>query len=231
MEDKVRMVASYLDGAFDPKEPRRIVRAMRKGTTEEVYEDGEWVKKHKEPLEFDTIVGTGLSGALLVPRIATTLKVDYMIVRKEGDGSHSGNLAEGTLGKRWVFFDDLIDGANTFNRVYSTVERIVTKHRDHQKYRLWNRPQANEFESTFVGAFLYNQSRTHTPEDMIEIWGERLCFHPEVIRRKEEERKEQELRIERERAARVNEHNKWYSMPIAGGSSIKYGTTQIWSAW
>jgi adenine/guanine phosphoribosyltransferase-like PRPP-binding protein len=68
-------------------------------------------------IQFDTLVGTGLSGALVVPTLARALGRHWMIIRKADDTSHAiqqGNgRAVGTLGSRWLFVDDLICSGNT----------------------------------------------------------------------------------------------------------------------
>lgn len=67
-------------------------------------------------VKYDTLVGTGLSGSLVVPTLARAFNVHWAIVRKN-DGSHSGNSFEGEIGQRWLFVDDFIDSGATANRV------------------------------------------------------------------------------------------------------------------
>lgn len=69
----------------------------------------------------DTIVGRGLSGALTVPYIARALGLRWAIARKDGDGSHSSECIEGTIGRRWVFVDDLISSGNTLTKTIISV--------------------------------------------------------------------------------------------------------------
>ncbi|AYD87004.1 phosphoribosyl transferase [Mycobacterium phage NearlyHeadless] len=87
-------------------------------------------------VEFDTLVGTGLSGTIAVIKLAKMLDKRYLLVRKPNDGSHSSQPAEGSLGRRWVFVDDLISSGRTFARV-------------------WNKIQSWGFDTEFVGVFLY----------------------------------------------------------------------------
>lgn len=78
-------------------------------------------------VEFDTIVGTGLSGTLVVPRLAKVLKVGWGIVRKEEERSHRERLVEGTLlGKRWLFVDDWVATGSTLRRVLHTMATYCT---------------------------------------------------------------------------------------------------------
>src|SRR4051812_16554608 len=68
--------------------------------------------------KYDTLVGTGLSGSLVIPLLARGLDCDWLIVRKENDGSHSTKPAEGRLGRRWLFVDDFIASGATLRRVH-----------------------------------------------------------------------------------------------------------------
>lgn len=79
-------------------------------------------------VDFDTMVGTGLSGSLIIPRLAEMLKKNWLIVRKENDGTHSSRLAEGSLGERYIFVDDLIDSGATRKHVLATVKQVIASH-------------------------------------------------------------------------------------------------------
>lgn len=82
-------------------------------------------------LQFDTLVGTGLSGALVVPSLARALtrqgqpEVKWLIVRKPEDSTHSSLPVEGDLGRRWVFVDDFIASGKTFRRVKDTIASLA----------------------------------------------------------------------------------------------------------
>jgi orotate phosphoribosyltransferase len=86
-------------------------------------------------VDFDTIVGTGFSGGLVVPTLAMRLKKKFVLIRKENDDSHhgSGRLI-GELGERWLFVDDFVSSGATKRRVIdkiqlaSIVEDINTVH-------------------------------------------------------------------------------------------------------
>lgn len=90
--------------------------------------------------KFDTLVGRGLSGALVVPYVARALDKHWLIVRKTGDGSHSHEIAEGNLGHAWLFFDDLICSGRTLAAAVSAVKEICA---------------SLGYETTFVGAYTY----------------------------------------------------------------------------
>lgn len=90
-------------------------------------------------VDFDTVVGTGMSGTIAAIKLAKMMGKRYLAVRKPNDGSHSSQPAEGSLGKRWIFVDDLISSGATFARV-------------------WNKIESFDFDTEFVGAFLYGSA-------------------------------------------------------------------------
>lgn len=98
-------------------------------------------KVHLRGIKFDTMVGTGVSGAIVVPRLAEAFGCEWMIVRKEKDGSHSNHKHEGRLGQRWIFVDDLIDSGATHRRVRASIEALCEK---------------KGHVSEYVGAYLYD---------------------------------------------------------------------------
>lgn len=82
--------------------------------------------------EFDTLVGTGFSGGIIIPALALRLRKRFVLIRKESDDSHhgSGRLL-GELGKRWIFVDDFVSSGATRNRVIEKVEAAALLH-DHE---------------------------------------------------------------------------------------------------
>ncbi|QKO02458.1 phosphoribosyl transferase [Mycobacterium phage DroogsArmy] len=121
---------SYLRLAHDPE---RLVKI---------------IEPHVERVEFDTLVGTGLSGTLATAAVAKALGKHYFIARKPNDGTHSGNrYGEGKLGARWVFLDDLIATGRTLGRVWDAV---------YQTSQRWNHT------TEFVGAVLYGDGSWYT---------------------------------------------------------------------
>jgi orotate phosphoribosyltransferase len=93
---------------------------------------------------FDTIVGTGLSGALVVPTLARATESYFAIVRKPTDSSHSNAPFEGTIGDRWVFVDDFISTGATLVRVVNTIKDASA--------------QYGGAPTTFVGAWEYQRA-------------------------------------------------------------------------
>lgn len=115
--------SSYLNKAFN--EPHVLIEAMVKETA---------------GVEYDTMVGTGLSGLLVVPILARALNKHFAIVRKEQDKSHRECDIEGTIGERWIFVDDFISSGATKNRVIKAVEGL----------RNWR------FNPEYVGTYEYH---------------------------------------------------------------------------
>lgn len=77
-------------------------------------------------VEHDTIVGTGLSGTMVVPMLAWVTGKQFAIVRK-GEPNHSYIDVEGKIGHKWVFVDDLISTGDTLKRVFYAINDNVAK--------------------------------------------------------------------------------------------------------
>jgi hypothetical protein len=99
-------------------------------------------------VEFDSVVGTGVSGALILPRFAVEFAVPFMLVRTH-PAEHSAYLAEGRLGRRWLFLDDKIVTGATLDRVKEAVVKIAGS--------------SGGFKTECVGAYLY--STNHYQEE------------------------------------------------------------------
>lgn len=80
-------------------------------------------KEFEHADDFDTIIGTGMSGCLVVPRLAADLGLHWAVVRKPDVKSHSSKAVEGRVGKRWVFVDDFVSSGATYQRVRETVAK------------------------------------------------------------------------------------------------------------
>lgn len=77
--------------------------------------------------DFDTMVGTGFSGGIVIPSLALAMGKKFVLIRKETDDSHHGKgRLLGDLGKRWIFVDDFISSGRTRKRVISKI-REATK--------------------------------------------------------------------------------------------------------
>ncbi len=101
----------------------------------------ETAKERLANVEFDTLVGTGFSGSIVIPSIALALGKNFVLIRKESDDSHhGGGRLLGQLGKRWIFVDDFVSSGRTRLRVINKIEEAV---------------RVNSNKSEFVGQYMY----------------------------------------------------------------------------
>lgn len=139
----------YMDKAF--RDPGEIIDGARKAL---------------RGVRYDTLVGTGMSGAVIVPTLARALRKKFLIVRKDEDtmSSHSNLKWVGELGKRWVFVDDFISGGGTYARVRDGVQEAAEFWRkddrpilswDEEGARVYGESTREPFETTHVGNFMY----------------------------------------------------------------------------
>lgn len=110
-------------------------------------------------LEFDTVVGSGFSGGMLLPILAYRLGLKYALVRKEGwrADSHADRELEGELGDRWLFVDDLVASGATFARCATAVVSLCSTGRH---------------PITFAGGCTYHYQEVWTPEELCSRWAE-----------------------------------------------------------
>lgn len=113
---EVKIGNACLDGAFDSPEEqsRRMTQTL---ANHNVYFD-----------QYDTLVGTGFSGALVVPQLGRALAKDYLLIRKPGDSHHHGTaIAEGNFNNsgKWIFVDDGIATGATYSRVRKAVNQLA----------------------------------------------------------------------------------------------------------
>lgn len=80
-----------------------------------------------EGVDYDTMIGTGLSGALVVPIFARAMGKKFAIVRKPNDSSHSYSQFEGEIGERWLFVDDFVATGATFYRVQTVINELSAR--------------------------------------------------------------------------------------------------------
>ena len=76
----------------------------------------------------DFIVGTGISGTLVLLPVAIRLKIHFAAVRKLMCGSHANNLMESSLSGendayRYVIIDDFVSSGETLKTVKKTMRR------------------------------------------------------------------------------------------------------------
>lgn len=92
-------------------------------------------------VDFDTIVGTGFSGGIVIPALALSMGKKFVLIRKDGDDSHhrNGRLV-GELGERWIFVDDFILSGRTRTRVIGKISEALVE---------------TGSKTTFVGQYMY----------------------------------------------------------------------------
>lgn len=73
--------------------------------------------------EFDSIVGTGVSGVTIGSILAHCLDKHFVFIRKDSEKSHSRFAVEGNPGYGFVVVDDLICSGSTLLGILDTVER------------------------------------------------------------------------------------------------------------
>ena len=73
---------------------------------------------------FDAIAVSGYSSAMTASIVASKLRKNLVLVRKESEERFSNHIVEGQHNQRVLFFDDLIDTGGTFRRIRNGVEKI-----------------------------------------------------------------------------------------------------------
>jgi len=101
----------------------------------------ERAKRDLAGVDFDTIVGTGFSGGIVIPSLALAMGKKFVLIRKETDDSHHGRgRLLGQLGERWIFVDDFVSSGRTRQRVINKINEEAA---------------AYEFRTTLVGQYMY----------------------------------------------------------------------------
>lgn len=126
-----QFVTGYCDVAF--QDPDHIITVA---------------KRKLRGVDFDTIVGTGFSGGLIVPMLARAMDRNFVLIRKPRDNSHHSGHMVGLLGERWIFVDDFIASGSTLRRV----KRIVKA-----------QAQARYHETSYVGSYCYRGAFGNEP--------------------------------------------------------------------
>lgn len=100
-------------------------------------------------VEFDTLVGTGFSGSIVIPALALSMGKKFVLIRKETDDSHHGRgRIVGQLGKQWIFVDDFISSGKTRTRVMGKIADAVA---------------ASGQPTTMVGQYMYEARSWENP--------------------------------------------------------------------
>lgn len=105
-------------------------------------------KKRLADVDFDTLVGTGFSGGIVIPTLALQMDKKFVLIRKETDDSHHGaGELLGELGSRWIFVDDFVSSGRTRRRVISKIDDALWRERG---------------ESEMVGEYMYKSRVTES---------------------------------------------------------------------
>lgn len=110
--------------------------------------------KTLDTVKFDTMVGTGLSGTLVVPTLARAFGVHWAIIRKEVS-IHTNTKIEGDIGQNWLFVDDFISSGETLRRVQNIVNGITWSEYDQTT---WSYQTVN-FTTNYVGTYEYEKDQ------------------------------------------------------------------------
>lgn len=109
----------------------------------------ETAKERLADVDFDTLVGTGFSGGLVIPSLALAMGKKFVLIRKESDDSHhGGGRLLGQLGQKWIFVDDFVSSGYTRNRVVSKINEALS---------------IQGGSSEFVGQYMYESHRPEGP--------------------------------------------------------------------
>jgi hypothetical protein len=85
-----------------------------------------WLHQATKGVRYDTMIGIGISGALVVPAIGRTMRKEWALIRKDGVYSHACNVHfEGTIGKRFIIVDDGICSGDTVAVILDKVRKGV----------------------------------------------------------------------------------------------------------
>ena len=117
-------------------------------------------------IDFDTIVGTGFSGGVVIPALAMSMGKKFVLIRKESDDSHHGRgRLVGELGSRWIFVDDFVSSGRTRERVITKIADAVVG--------------TDLGGTTMVGQFMYQRDQTGRFEYFADDWvPEKLQWKP-----------------------------------------------------
>jgi orotate phosphoribosyltransferase len=101
----------------------------------------ETAKERLADVDFDTLVGTGFSGGIVIPALALAMGKKFVLIRKETDDSHHGRgRLLGEIGEKWIFVDDFVSSGRTRSRV---IEKVT------------DAAEVADQDTEFVGQYMY----------------------------------------------------------------------------
>lgn len=112
---------------------------------------------------FDTVVGIGLSGGILVPMLGEMMRKNWAVCRKSTAVSHSSNPFEGRIGDRWLFVDDFVSSGLTFKNACTAIKEGFDRENHHDVYdarvRNWvPKPREQYVFTEWAGMYLYGNT-------------------------------------------------------------------------
>lgn len=126
--------------------------AFGKSYFEQVFGDTDTLFRNAETqlfgqkIKFDSFVGIGLSGILVLPILARHFNVPFLALRKEGVDCHDtygiGQYGRGTIGQNWVLVDDFVSSGRTVKYAQERVSQGI-------------RHEGNGFKTQYVGCYSY----------------------------------------------------------------------------
>ena len=105
--------STYLFGVFEPQERSQKI---------------EWTLNQLQGLDFDSIAFRGMSGALIAPIIADTMRKTMILIRKPrtDEQYHSSYGIEGDCGtRRYVIVDDQISSGDTLRAIRAGIQEFA----------------------------------------------------------------------------------------------------------
>jgi hypothetical protein len=140
-------------------------------------------------VKYDTIIGTGISGALVIPAIGRAARKSWALIRKDGTRSHAnGQHFEGEIGDRFIIVDDFV---NTGKTVVDILRKVTLAHVEMGGYQpkpifvgVWqyDRPTTESFitAATLAGLFNYPSGRREAINEYITSTEPRPSGEPQA---------------------------------------------------
>jgi hypoxanthine phosphoribosyltransferase len=95
-----------------------------------------------QDIDFDSMVGTGHSGLLVLPILARHFDVPFFALRKDGISSHNSAqpYGDGRIGRKWILIDDVSVTGGTIKFAQNRIARVCNM---------------NNWKTEYVGTYLY----------------------------------------------------------------------------
>lgn len=123
--------------------------------------------------KIDTIVVRGTSGTLVGSALRMLIPdLNVFVIRKPNEKSHNGERPIGTMGERWVFFDDFVDTGATFKACYDGVSDAHSNNNYSFMSGTYRSSSRKVWTPKFVGIWEY-KSATFSDKRSINAKGKR----------------------------------------------------------